>query len=142
MSQSHCKTQRIQNLVNPAIGDREPECLFIAKSGTDEYHRLSAHPIPRQYQGQADTAQLFIILLSETQEITDIDAIAFQRQYKLTKSELNLSLALLNGQSLGSYTLLNSVLKNTVRWTLGNVFSKIEVNSQVALVSLMYKFLR
>jgi hypothetical protein len=54
-----------------------PECLFIAKSDTDEYYRLSAHPISKQNQSQADTAQLFIVLLSETQEVTDIDAIAF-----------------------------------------------------------------
>jgi DNA-binding CsgD family transcriptional regulator len=138
--QSHCNTQRIHNLVKLAANDKKLEYLFIAKADTNEYYRLSVHPVASDDLSLNETPQLFVILLAETEDIIGIDATAFQHQYKLTKSEINLSLALLNSTSLDAYARQTSISKNTVRWTLGNIFSKTEANSQARLVSLMHKF--
>ena len=51
-----------------------------------------------------------------------------------------LAKALLNDIPLSDYASKKGVKITTVRWTLGNIFSKTETHSQNELKSLAYKY--
>lgn len=64
----------------------------------------------------------------------------FQSYYRLTKTEVDLVERLLKGLTLRQYAVERKVTVSTARWTLGNIFTKVSVNSQRELIVLATHF--
>lgn len=95
--------------------------------------RLFISSLPDSLNSDA-TLYLAVIISNELPEDANL---LLTEQFGLTASEAQLCLRLSSGASLDEIAEKSGVKKNTVRTHLANCFSKLEVNSQAELVSLV-----
>jgi len=130
----------VKTLKQPINPENPSSCIFLLKRGEESPLLLSCFPLSNTEQNA--NGPTILVLLCDTDYISQSQWSAFQKLFGLTLAELKLCLALSDGLSLTEYEEKYGVSINTVRNQLKSVFNKTNTRRQSDLVRLIFLLTR
>jgi len=119
------------------VEQSKPTVLFVRNAVDGEPCRINIEPTSRKTRGVGQykniAAMVIVACGGQTKELLTEE---LQDFFDLTRAEIDLVSALHQKITLSDYAALKGIKVSTARWTLANVFSKTQSNSQSNLRSL------
>lgn len=132
--------QKLSLLFNSVTNNELSNPIFIKRSKQIGFHKLSVKKLNKGSVAFHKSNAQFMVLISEVQSQISFQTEEFKEHFRLTKAESDLVTEVANGLTLNEYSELKHISKNTARWTLANVFSKTNTQSQLELQRLLMAF--
>ena len=118
------------------IQSKRYNAVFVHNVATDLPCRLDIYPVAdASIVLRGRTARL-IVVIDRFSKPLHLRSEQFRNYFSLTQTELDVAVSVFHDTALIDHAQLYGVKVNTVRWTLGNVFSKTGVSSQSQLRTL------